>query len=157
MPPRRRRPGDPVPAILPYRPADRDTLLDVWEAANQVGHPFFDAAELAARRRRLIERHLPASDTWVAWEGPDIVGGIGLVGAFVGGLFVHPAWHGRGIGRALLDHAAARLGPLTLEVYAANAAARSFYDRCGFAVIERHEVDEDGRPWPIEIRRGPAA
>jgi putative acetyltransferase len=146
-----------VPAILPYRQADRDALLDVWEAANRVGHPFFDEAELAARRRRLVERYLPASDNWVAWDAGRIVGGIGLVEAFVGGLFVHPAWHGRGIGRALLADAAGRLGRLTLEVYVANADARAFYDRCGFVVVERREADEDGRPWPVEIRTGPLA
>jgi GNAT superfamily N-acetyltransferase len=144
-----------VLAIRHYCIADRDELVSVWEAANRVGHPFFDEAELAARRLRLIERHLPASETWVAWDGERIVGGIGLVGPFVGGLFVHPSMYGRGIGRRLLEHAAARKGRLTLEVYLANPAARTFYDRCGFVAVERRELDEDGRPWPIVIMTGP--
>jgi putative acetyltransferase len=144
-----------VLAIRHYCIADRDELLSFWEAANRVGHPFFDEAELAARRLRLIERHLPASETWVAWDGERIVGGIGLVGPFVGGLFVHPSMHGRGIGRRLLKHAAARKGRLTLEVYLANSAARAFYDRCGSVAVERRELDDDGRPWPIVIMTGP--
>ena len=110
--------------IRPYRPEDRDELLDVWEAANRVGHPFFDEAELLARRRRLIEVYLPASESWVAWGEGRIVGGIGLDGAFVGGLFVDPAHHRRHRPPAS-DHATARQGPLTLEVYVANPAALS--------------------------------
>ena len=82
-------------AIRPYRPEDRDEILDVWEAANRVGHPFFDEAKLLARRRRLIEVHLPAAESWVAWDEGRIVGGIGLDGAFVGGLFVAPEHHGQ--------------------------------------------------------------
>ncbi len=146
-----------MPAIRRYRDGDRDELLDVWEAANRVGHPFFDAAELAARRRRLIELHLPASETWVAWQKERIVGGIGLVGAHVGGLFVHPSHHRRGIGRRLLEHAAALHGPLTLEVYRTNCAALAFYGRCGFVAVECRQLDDDGRPWPVVVMSGPAA
>lgn len=138
-----------APDIRPYRPEDCEELLDVWEAANRKGHPFFDEAELVARRRRLIDVHLPASESWVAWDGDRIVGGIGLVGAFVGGLFVDPAHHRRGIGRCLLDHATALKGALTLGVYVANPAACRFYDRCGFVPVIQRRVDEDGRPWPV--------
>ena len=141
--------------IRPFRPEERDELLDVWEAANRVGHPFFDEAELLARRRRLIEVYLPASESWVAWGEGRIVGGIGLDGAFVGGLFVDPAHHRCGIGRRLLDHATALKGPLALEVYVANPAARRFYDRCGFIAVDRREVDDDGRPWPVVVMVGP--
>ena len=142
-------------AIRPYRPEDRDEILDVWEAANRVGHPFFDEAELLARRRRLIEVHLPAAESWVAWDEGRIVGAIGLDGAFVGGLFVAPEHHGRGIGRRLLQHATTLKGALTLEVYLANPGARRFYDRCGFVPIAHREVDDDGRPWPVVVMSGP--
>jgi putative acetyltransferase len=141
--------------IRTYRPEDRDELLGVWERANRIGHPFFDEAELAARRHRLIEIYLPMSETWVAWDAGRIVGGIGLENAFVGGLFVEPTHHGRGIGRRLLAHATALEGPLTLHVYIANTGARAFYDRCGFLPLERRERDDDGRPWPVVVMTGP--
>jgi GNAT superfamily N-acetyltransferase len=51
------------------------------------------------------------------------------------GLFVEPAWWGRGIGRLLIADAlqlAGRQGAHTLEVVG-NPRARGFYERCGFA------------------------
>ena len=50
------------------------------------------------------------------------------------GLFVEPAWWGRGIGRLLIADAlllATRQGAHTLEVVG-NPRARGFYERCGF-------------------------
>lgn len=54
------------------------------------------------------------------------------------GLVVHPGWHGKGVGRALLD-ALIDLGEnwlglrrLELTVYADNDAAIRLYESCGF-------------------------
>lgn len=68
-------------------------------------------------------------------------------GALLDNLHVAPALRGRGIGRALLQHARewiARVAPGTpmhLTVIEANVAARGFYDRQGGRVVEREIVE----------------
>jgi ribosomal protein S18 acetylase RimI-like enzyme len=70
----------------------------------------------------------------------------------VRGLAVGPAFHRRGVGRALLgaaaDEARSRgARKLSLRVLAPNAGARALYEACGFAVegVLRDEFLLDGR------------
>jgi len=70
----------------------------------------------------------------------------------VNGLAVDPALQGRGVGRALLEAAAAEAGRrgarrLTLRVLAPNVAARRLYESCGFVVegVLSGEFHLDGR------------
>jgi putative acetyltransferase len=151
--------------LRPYAAADRDEVLALWRSASAVGHPFLGEADLAAQRLLVAEVYLPLAETWVAVEGEEegrgsVVGFVGLVdgpgggGRHVGGLFVAPDRHGRGIGRSLLEHALLLKGPpLTLEVYEANAAAVAFYARGGFAVVGRKKTDDQGRPLPLLTMR----
>ena len=77
------------------------------------------------------------------WDsGERVVGFVSLMGNEIGALFVAPAFHGQGIGRALVDHARELRGEMEVEVFQANAIGRSFYDRYGFEFCEekRHEA-----------------
>jgi putative acetyltransferase len=82
-------------------------------------------------------------------ESDAIVGFIGMVENHVGGLFVAPVAHRRGVGRLLLDHTSERLGELTVEVYEQNRSACSFYRSCGFDPVGRKEQDDEGRALPL--------
>lgn len=150
--------------LRPYAAADRDEVLALWRSASAVGHPFLGEADLAAQRLLVAEVYLPLAETWVAIEGREergpVVGFVSLVdgpgggGRHVGGLFVAPDRHGRGVGGLLLEHALLLKGPpLTLEVYEANAAAIAFYARRGFVVVGRKETDDQGRPLPLLTMR----
>jgi GNAT superfamily N-acetyltransferase len=57
--------------------------------------------------------------------------------AYVDILVVAPEVEGRGVGRALMEHAEAwarahRCREVVLDVFAGNEAARAFYERCGY-------------------------
>src|SRR5690606_25668860 len=93
--------------------------------------------------------YLPQAETWVFPDGARVVGFIGLLGSFVGGLFVDPAHHRGGIGRALVAHARKLKGALSVEVYEANTGARQVYRKAGFVETGRREFDDEDRPHPL--------
>ncbi|HLM90356.1 MAG TPA: GNAT family N-acetyltransferase [Streptosporangiaceae bacterium] len=74
-------------------------------------------------------------------------------------LYVHPAWWSTGTGRALMDRVLARVRAagyacITLWVLEANARARRFYQRAGFAPDgARHVLDDLGGVTEIRYRR----
>ena len=74
-------------------------------------------------------------------------------------LYVHPAWWSTGTGRALMDRALAKMGAagytcVTLWVLEANARARRFYQRAGFASDgARHVLDDLGGIAELRYRR----
>lgn len=102
-----------------------------------------------------IEAHMaPDSgrNRFGAFDGADLVAvvGVGREGArkvhhkgFIGGMFVAPAWRGKGLGRQLLEQALAfadampGLHQVTLTVTAGNAAAVTLYESMGFVVFGR--------------------
>lgn len=141
--------------IRRYTPDDRPAALDLWLEASKVGHPFLTLDDLMRQQALVGDVYLPNSETYVAERDGQIVGFIGLLESFIGGLFVDPNAHGQGIGRKLIAHAYALKGPLTVEVYAANPMAPAFYERCGFVEIGRKAHDDEGRPLPLLVMRKP--
>ena len=127
------RPRSAAPAhIRPYVDDDLKSVLHIWRAANAVAHPFLGKDFLNTEHENVRDVYLPASETWVAVVDGRVVGFVSLLGFQVGGLFLAPAWHGRRIGKALMDKAVAERGTLELDVFAANVIGRRFYDRYGF-------------------------
>lgn len=142
------------PKIRRYIPADRDATLAIWLEASRVGHGFLGEAELQKQKALVRDHYLDASETWLALDGDTPLGFIGLLDAFIGGLFVAPTAHGHGIGRQLVEHAATLKGALEVEVYAANREALGFYARCGFVESGRRPRDDEGRGLEIvQLRR----
>ena len=112
--------------------------------------------DLEGDRRDVWTERLAQPDEgpgWMALDGDRPVGFIHLRpridpvwGTQVNNLHVLPAWHGRGVGRQLLERAAAWCRAYTpntglfLWVYGENHAARGFYARMG-----GREMDEGMR------------
>ncbi|MEU2349456.1 GNAT family N-acetyltransferase [Modestobacter sp. NPDC049651] len=87
---------------------------------------------------------LPGCDVHVA-TGPDgaVVGFAARRGPELEHLYVHPGAQGRGVGSALLRQAMADSpAGLTLFVFQANTAARAFYERHGFRVLDADDTGE---------------
>ncbi len=136
--------------IRDYDPSrDLEPCLAIWRRGSEVGHPFIDASALDADAALVRERYMPAAAIRVAEAEGRQVGFIALLGSFIGGLFVDPAAHGRGIGRLLVLDALAKQPCLDVEVYETNVGARAFYARLGFRETGRRETDDQGRPWPL--------
>ena len=131
--------------IRQYRATDLGAVLDLWDRASRIAHPFLDDAFLADERRRLAHDWLPKSEVYVAESARRVVGFLALSGDEIGGLFVHPDHQRNGAGTELVDHTRKTHPTLEVEVFEANPIGRSFYDARGFVPIGRRVDDDTGR------------
>lgn len=142
--------------IRPGVPGDAPRNLAIWRAAVAATHDFLSPEHLASIDA-LVAAWLPTADLWVhAGTDGSPQGFIALGGAHVDALFVDPAVHGRGVGRALVLHARRLHGALTVDVNEQNPAAVGFYRRLGFELTGRSPVDGQGRPYPLLHMAWPA-
>jgi putative acetyltransferase len=118
--------------IRHYKERDLKGVLSAWENGSRLAHPFLTDDFMEIERERIPHGYMPTADTWVAESDGEVIGFIALLGNEVGAIFVQPAHHGQGVGRALMDKARELHGDLEVEVFAANSIGRKFYARYGF-------------------------
>ena len=135
--------------IRPYADDDLEDVLDAWYRASLIAHPFLSEEFLENERRQIAEQWIPVAETVVYETEERVVAFLAMVGSEVGGIFVDPDYQGRGIGRALMDHARSSHPVLELDVFEANSVGRRFYDAYGFAFVDRHMNEEAGH---LELR-----
>ncbi|MGK7915973.1 MAG: GNAT family N-acetyltransferase [Prochloraceae cyanobacterium] len=102
-----------------------------------------------SERDNIPKVYLPNAETWVAEQDDRAIGFISLLGNEVGAIFVHPNYHGQGIGHKLMDKARELRGELIVEVFAANDIGRNFYHKYGFELVEQKVHEQTG----LEILR----
>ena len=138
-----------VEALLTLTPADRQRLVEVWENAVRATHLFLSEDDIQFFKPLVRDAYLDAVRLACVRDNQGrIAGFIGTSKDQVDMLFVDPAQHGHGIGRALLRHALAQ-GATRVDVNEQNPQALGFYLRMGFKIASRTEVDGLGKPFPI--------
>lgn len=125
------------PTVRPAEAGESPAIAAVFLAARRGLLPDIPMVHPDADAPRWIRDILFATTAiWVAVEDGGIVAMMSLSPGWLEHLYVHPQAQGRGIGAALLetakrsDHGAAGL---RLWTFQANAKARRFYERHGFA------------------------
>ena len=124
--------------LVPYRPACRDALVDLWRASFEhgVGQP--TPHPVADHRRYFDEHVLPETQVHLALRDGTLVGFGAFTPQSVVQLYVHVDHLGQGIGTRLLELAKANSGGrLWLYTFVTNHNAQRFYERHGFDVVER--------------------
>lgn len=139
----------PSLTIRLFESCDKARALDIWLEASAIAHPFFTAEQLREQQALVRDIYLDKAETWVAEADGILLGFIGLLDNWIGGLFVAPTAQRKGVGRALVEHASSLKGALALEVYEANVTAQAFYQRLGFEVTDRRETDDNGLTFPL--------
>jgi putative acetyltransferase len=135
--------------IRKYQVSDCESVLNIWNRASALAHPFLSQDFLKLERFNIAKIYLPQAETLV-WEADGrVVGFISLLGNEIGGIFVDPEFHRSGIGRALVDRARELRGEVEVEVFTRNLLGRAFYERLGFKVLHQKLHDQTG----LEIMR----
>ncbi len=131
--------------IRQYMVSDLDAVLNSWEVATRLAHPFMTDDFIAQEKINVAEIYMPNTDTWVAEFEGEVKGFIALMGNEVGAIFLQPDCHGKGIGKLLMDKAQGLHGDLEVEVFKENSIGRRFYSRYGFELLEEKLHEPTGQ------------
>jgi putative acetyltransferase len=130
-------------------PEDGERVLAIWRAAVDATHDFLkpdDRLELD----EMLERFLAEAPLTLAVDHQGTVLGFMLVDeGHMEALFIDPAYHGKGIGRFLVDVALKANPNLTTDVNEQNSPAVGFYKKLGFRETGRSKLDGQGKPYPL--------
>lgn len=136
--------------IRTSKPSDLPALFTIWHDAVRATHSFLTEKDIAFFAEQVRDAYLPSATFWVAAGEDDAPRGfMGMTSGKIDALFIDPAHHGQGIGRALVDHAASLSSGLTVDVNEQNEGACAFYRKMGFRQTGRSELDDSGQPFPI--------
>jgi ribosomal protein S18 acetylase RimI-like enzyme len=127
-----------VLSIRPYESDDWQAIAAIHDAARllelrlTVGEEAFLSLAETAENEGLFSGKL-----WVATEDDVVVGFVAVLDDEITWLYVDPARHRQGIGRALLAYAVGQCGPVArTEALAGNEPALALYRSEGFEVVE---------------------
>lgn len=139
-----------IEEIKGNRDAYIEPLTELWERSVKATHDFLSADEIAA-----IKEYVPQALSGVPVlvvarnEQQVMTAFLGLDGSRIEMLFVSPNERGKGIGKALIQKAVERYGAWEVTVNEQNPQAVGFYERMGFTVYKRSDLDEQGNPYPL--------
>ena len=140
----------PAITIEPASPRDAGEIADLYLASRAQALPYLRRVHSDDEVRGWIAHvRLATGETWVAREDGRILGFLSLDGEDLDQLYLLPGQFRRGIGSLLLAKAK-ELSPQRLHLFTfqRNAAARAFYERHGFRLIDLNdgERNEEGEP-----------
>lgn len=127
--------------IRTCRETDIEEMVKIWYDVSVIAHSFVPASFWASYKPAMKEEYLPLAENYVFERGGKVAGFISLAGEIVCALFVASEAQGEGEGKALLEHAKALKGRLSLKVYRENKKAILFYEKNGLRAVGE-EIDE---------------
>lgn len=126
-----------------------ERLVAIWCRSVDATHDFLSAKDRVAIETQ-VRAFLPDAPLWIAVNTDDVPVAFMLLSEHhLEALFVDPDVRGSGVGRLLVEHALALIANLTTDVNEQNAQAVGFYQKMGFEVTGRSEMDDHGRPYPL--------
>ncbi|AKI02542.1 acetyltransferase [Hoeflea sp. IMCC20628] len=131
--------------IREFESRDTDAVVAIWRKASELAHPFLTGEFLDTEADALRNVYLAHAKTQVLEMDGRVVGFIAMAGNEVAGLFLDPAYHRRGLGKALVDKIASEEGTLTVDVFKHNAIGRRFYDGYGFQPVGEYVHEASGQ------------
>lgn len=131
--------------IRKYKDEDTESIISVWRSASALAHPFLSDSFMDQGEQDIRNIYLKYAETWVTVVNGQVVGFIAMAENEIGGLFLHPDCHGRGLGRGMVDLVRGLKPTLKVEVFERNAIGRRFYAAYGFSGTETYLHEASGQ------------
>ncbi len=111
---------------------DNDAIMNIWLQASSLAHPFLEVNFVEKAKKDLRDIYIPNTETWVYEDNNSVIGFISMLENEIGGLFVLPNNHFKGIGTRMVNFIKTFHGELEVEVFEKNVIGRAFYEKYGF-------------------------
>ena len=128
--------------IRKYESMDSEKVVDTWHQAFCLAHPFLKAEFVEKVKIDMGNIYLPNSETWVYEEDETILGFVSMLDNEIGGLFIKPSHHGKGIGTQLVNYVHQFHQALEVEVFENNVIGIPFYNKYGFQLMKSYFHEE---------------
>lgn len=127
-----------------------EQLVTLWERSVRATHLFLSDAEILQIKEYVPQALAEIPVLVVAYnDDGQAVAFMGIAERKLEMLFVDNAKRGHGIGRQLVELGFAKYAVHEVTVNEQNPQAQKFYERMGFTVYKRSELDEQGQPYPL--------
>jgi putative acetyltransferase len=128
---------------------DFPILIDIWESSVRATHDFLPEEEINTLKPLILNEYFHHVLLHKYVQNEQIVGFIGTSSDNIEMLFIDPKFRGKGVGRVLTNFAVTALKIEKVDVNEQNLQAVGFYEKLGFKVIGRSELDGQDKPYPI--------
>lgn len=124
-------------------------LINIWEKAVRVTHQFLSDLEVA-KIKELLPQALREPDYLILVEKEEnVIAFMGIKQKKLEMLFITPEEQGKGLGKSLIQFGIKNYSINEVTVNEQNFIAKAFYERMGFKVFKRTDLDEQGNPYPL--------
>lgn len=134
--------------IREIKKEDYPQLLNIWESAVLNTHDFLKTEDFEYYKEQIPNyfEHVTLSGFE---ENGTLVGFMGIAEGNLEMLFIHNDYRGKGIGKKLIQHGINDLQVTKVDVNEQNIQAVDFYKHIGFHIVNRSELDGQGKEYPI--------
>ncbi|MCS4305445.1 GNAT family N-acetyltransferase [Chryseobacterium sp. BIGb0232] len=127
---------------------DYPQLMKIWKSSVLNTHDFLKEEDF-----NYYKKEIPGYFEHVTLlgfeEGGTLTGFMGIANGNLEMLFIHNDYRGKGIGKKLIQYGIDHLKVTKVDVNEQNEQAVGFYQHIGFQVLERSELDSQGKEYPI--------
>ncbi len=125
-------------------------LIELWEKSVRATHDFLSDEEIGRLKKRILDKYFDAVllKCFKNRQG-SLLGFCGILDHKIEMLFVAPSAQGQGVGTALCHYAIKYHAALKVTVNEQNPRAILFYEKMGFTIVGRSELDGEGKRYPI--------
>ena len=129
--------------------ADFPIIIDIWEKSVIATHNFLPKEEIQNLKLLILNEYFHQVLLHKYIKDGRIVGFIGTSSDNIEMLFIDPEFRGKGVGRILTNFAIKELKIEKVDVNEQNIQAVGFYEKLGFRIIGRSELDGQEKSYPI--------